>query len=523
MNGYLKSEKGIKSAQNNFLLSNSNSWLFYIVLAVVAIIYVTTFRSGHYWVGDDLQYIRHAMNLVEGKPYIDPLYINNSIATVSPSAYPPIFPIILSIIYILFGLNFVAMKVVLVGFFISSIILLKKILESHTSNMTIISVALLLGINPEFWQFKDRIMSEFPFIFFALLTLLLMQLNDIKQSYTYALLLGIAMYLSYGIREIALVLPLTLITYELWHYQKITIRSLMAISFFIILAAAHQFLFEVTPVHFEFKHQLDLLIGSEAAAPTTFSYINIDPENIIKQGEKYFWSIYRILQIKHLPFSGHIYLFINVLVLTGFLTALFKKVRVTEIYFSGYLCALLLFAGFDGFRYLVPIFPFYLYYLIIGFQKLISLTPSLVKYVVPIMIITVAFVNFMGHFNKGTNQLKLDIRSTKIDQLHAYVSGHTQKNDILVSINPRVLSFFTQRSASAYPFSLNDPQWFMNYLQAINAHYLITEIDPNTKSLHKKKEIDLLFKLYPDTFSQVFDNGDFQVYLIKKSHMISLR
>lgn len=514
MNTYLKPDKTQQNSTNNFVVNNSNSWFFYVVLIVITIFYVLTLRSGHYWVGDDLQYIRHAINLVEGKPYIDPLYINNSIATVSPAVYPPVFPFILSVIYALFGVNFVAMKMMLIGFFISSLVVLKMILEKHISSTLIISVALFLGVNPELWEFKDRILSEFPFLFFALLTLLLMQLNDVKRTYVYAIFLGITMYFSYGIREIALVLPLTLITYELWHYRKISTYTMITIGLFALLVTTQKLALGASSTPPDLTQQLDLMMESGSTIPNTFSYINISPENIFKQGERYFWSTYRILQIKHLPYSGHLYLFVNILVLTGYLSLLFKKVRVTEIYFMGYLCALLLFAGFEGFRYLLPILPFYFLYLVIGFLKLISALPSLLKYALSALILAIVFVNFTGFLNKETSLLEVNKRSPKIDQLHSYVSDHTHKTDVLVCINPRVVSFFTQRPASTYPFSKGDPEWFMNYLRAIKARYLITEIDISTKSLHKKQEIDLLFDKYPDRFIQVFNNSSFQVYHI---------
>lgn len=512
LKGYSKPQKGLLNSLKKFSLSSPLT--FYIALTVITILYVATIRTGHYWVGDDLQYIRHAINLVEGNPYIDPLYINNAISSVSPSAYPPAFPLILTIVYILFGINFFAMKAALIGFFISSLFILKAIFRQYISKITTLVVVLYLGFNPEFWNFKDRILSEFPFLFFSFSALLIMQLNDTNNKSIYTLLLGVGIYISYGIREIALVLPLTLITYELWHYRKITIRSLMAISLFMILVAAQKFLFEITPVHFEFEQQLDLLIGSRTAAPTTFSYINIEPENIIKQGEKYFWSLYRFLQIRHLPFSGYFYLFVNFCVLLGFVNSVRQKIRFTEIYSAGYFCALLLFSGFDGFRYLMPILPFYIMYLFSGFLKFISFFNLSIKYSVTIGLTLIIFVNALGFSEQQSDFTGPTSLSTKHDQLFEFISRHTNKADVVVTKEPRVLSFFTQRAASTYPDQINTPDWFMKYMRAIKAKYLV--MSPTLQNPRNKREIGWVLTHHADEVSLVFDNGTFKVYRLRE-------
>lgn len=504
--------KKLVNKQTKTVLNIGSAWFFGISLAILSIFYALTFRKGHYWVGDDLQYIRHAINLIEGKLYVDPLHITNAIATVGPQMYPPIFPLILSVVYGLFGLNFVAMKVVLIAFFISSLVFVKTLVKQRLSEAGAIFLVFFLGLNPELWDFKDRILSEFPFMFFVFLALLLMQLKDNKATYVIAMFLGVVMYLSYGIREIAIVLPLTLITYELWHYRRVTRHSMFVIGLFVLLVVIQKLVLGSVSMHSEYKQQLDLLMESGATAPTAFSYVNTDLENIIKQGERYLWSLYGILQIKYLPFGGYFFLFANICVLTGYVTALFRKISITEIYVTGYFCALLIFAGFDGFRYLLPILPFYVFYLISGFLKLIVLAPYFKKIGVISAILTVAFVNFMGFLDKALILEEHYERSNSLDQLYSYVVAKTATTDVLVATNPRVLSFFTRRRASAYPFHKNDADWFMKYLRVIDARYLITTTTSSTQTLLDERKLDLLFKNYRDSFSLVFNNDFFKVY-----------
>jgi hypothetical protein len=485
-------------------------WLFGITLVVITIFYVLTLRAGHYWVGDDLQYIQHAINLVEGKPYINPLYISNAVASVGPMAYPPIFPLILSVIYVVFGLNFIAIKVALISFFISALSILKASLKQYASTITIIFIILYLGFNPEFWDFKDRILSEFPFVCFSLLALFLMQISDLKQSYAYAALLGVTMYLSYGIREIALILPLVLITYELWHYRKVTIYSILAMIIFVLLVIVQKLSLGLVPIPVELNQQLDLLVDSGSASPTTFSYVNLSFENIFKQGVKYFWSLYHILQIRFLPYSGYFYLIVNICVLTGYLKALFQKIRFIEIYFVGYLCALLLFAGYDGFRYLMPILPFYIMYLFTGFLKLASLCNHTLKLSL-VGLLLIMYINIAGFLEKESNFVSQPTYDVKLDELFSFISEHTQATDVIVAMQPRVIAFFTQRQASTYPG--HKPEEFMKYLRAIQAKYLVTS--PSLQKPQNTKEVDWVLTHHDSELFLVFDNETFKVFNIE--------
>jgi hypothetical protein len=489
----------------------NNTWLFSLSLAILAIFYILTLASGNSWTGDDIQYIRHAINLAEGNTYVDRLYITNAMASISPKAYPPVFPLIISVLYATFGLNFIAMKVTLIGFFIASLGLLKIIFKQHTSSITCTLLILYLGFNPEFWFFKDRILSELPFLFFALSALLLMQLNDFNKTYLNTVLLGSIMYLSYGTREIGLVLPLTLITYELWHYRKVTLHSMLAIIIFILLAMAQKLALEAPPTHLEFKQQLDLLIPSGASPPTTFSHINIDIDNVLNQGTRCYWSLYQFLQLQYLPFSGFFYLFSIMCALIGFVTALSKKIKFTEIYFAGYFCALLLFSGFDGFRYLLPILPIYVMYLFTGFIQLTSFCRHNTKLSV-IGALMIIFLNTAGFANKKSHLSRSSMLNTKQEQLYSFISNHTKTTDIIVTRKPRILSFFTQRPASTYPDPIDTPDWFMKYLNAIQAKYLV--MSPLLTKAHNKKEINWVLNHHKKELSLVFDNKTFKVYSI---------
>ena len=59
-----------------------------------------------------LVYIRHAKNLVEGVNYADTGYMYKPERSIAPTAYPPIFSLLLAPIYKWYGLDLRLMKYV---------------------------------------------------------------------------------------------------------------------------------------------------------------------------------------------------------------------------------------------------------------------------------------------------------------------------------------------------------------------------------------------------------------------------
>src|SRR4026207_2431189 len=65
-------------------------------VAICAAVLVYGLRDNHQWGDDFAQYIAHAQNLVNGKPYIDTGHLNDVSAVPAPLAYPPVTPLLLA-------------------------------------------------------------------------------------------------------------------------------------------------------------------------------------------------------------------------------------------------------------------------------------------------------------------------------------------------------------------------------------------------------------------------------------------
>ena len=148
------------------------------VLACVGVFHVATIRDGHNWGDDFSAYIHHAKNLVEGHPYEEIGYLYNPAHPIAPRSSPPLFPCLLAPVYGWFGLNLAAMKIELILFFLLSLLMVYFVLRELTDSFLAVAATALVGFNPYFWEFKDEILSDLPFLFLTYTTIFLILRAD---------------------------------------------------------------------------------------------------------------------------------------------------------------------------------------------------------------------------------------------------------------------------------------------------------------------------------------------------------
>lgn len=570
----------------HFLLRNGLYWL---VIVAIGVFYVSTLVGGHNWGGDFSQYIHHAKNLAEGKAYNDILYISNSFASVSPAIYPPVFPLILAPVYAIWGLNLMAMKLVGIVFLVSALAVLSKLFQHRLSSLSLIILALIVGLNPYFWIFKDNILSDLPYLFFSLCSLYFMQRNHSEKNLGISILLGIFMYLAYGTREIGITLPLALLTYELWHYHKLRSGSLIALALFVLLAGVQWVSMQFEPTHPQpVLQQLDSpkpKVGvnpvsldqekasgtktpgvieerdgpksgphltatpskvaiqkivspnpkvsakpstveqekasriktpamiEESAGLTSFDHIATEPSQINAQISRYFAGFYSFWETSSFSLGKPFFWLINVLAIAGFIAALFERVRTTEIYFAGHLFTLILFLGNDVSRYLLPLFPFYVFYILKGVSQLKTISNLFEKAVLLVLVLVIAYAYFTFYSQQNYSAHERGIASRPAQEVFEYLRNHTQPDDVLVERKPRVFSLITQRNASDYP-RFREAEKHMQYYLAIDAKYLITRPKVKFNRRNGQEIMESMLEEYPGKFSLVFSNRVFNVYML---------
>ena len=133
------------------------SWGSFIAIALN----ILTLKDGHNWGEDFSQYILSATNLLQGKPYASGIMFE------SPFSYPPGFSILLMPFLKIFGVNFPILKSLNILFWFAGIVCWYIMFRQRLGEGWAVLGGILLAFSSHFFTFKQNIVSDTPFFFFA--------------------------------------------------------------------------------------------------------------------------------------------------------------------------------------------------------------------------------------------------------------------------------------------------------------------------------------------------------------------
>jgi len=135
---------------------------FVCVLFVLAVfVNLWTLKDGHNWGDDFAQYIINARNIVEGKPFMSGVMLENAVV------YPPGLPLLIAPVLKAFGLNFKILKLLNVFFWYLSVAVLYVLFLRTAGRPFALMAALFLAFSSFFFVYKQNVLSDVPFFFFV--------------------------------------------------------------------------------------------------------------------------------------------------------------------------------------------------------------------------------------------------------------------------------------------------------------------------------------------------------------------
>jgi Dolichyl-phosphate-mannose-protein mannosyltransferase len=438
----------------------TNDKICYAILsAIILSVFLmnsVSFREGHNWGGDFPQYIAQAKSLNDGT--IDRLLENSTFryeksdsVLLSPKLYPWGFPILLAPIYRVFGFNIFAMKFFVNLFFLFSIAIVYLMLKGKVSNIQNILIVAIIAFNPYFFNFKEHILSDIPFLFFSLFSVFLIQQFIIKKSFWLNeifcyLLIGILMFISYTIRVNGIILlPCLFLAQILEHKYSTKQCSRKSLTF--LKYSVPYLAFSV----------LILIMGMILPRGSTYA----DYFALVTFKGVYLNFIFYAKLLGHffstlIPKSGEIiYLMTVPFVIVG----LAEKIKKDYLYFAFSIftvCIYVLAPGRDGLRYLFPIIPFYLYFLFAGLNKInvilseidINIDSGLMVGIpLIILFLTTTSVDMYKQYNMKDHIMPGPCQKDSVE-LFNYISLNTNKDSIIIFNRPRVMTLYTDRKSA---------------------------------------------------------------------------
>jgi len=516
-NLYMKNHSAISRLYNS-------SYLTIITLVLFYILWIVTETPGHNWAGDYSQYIRHAMNLVDGKAYADTGYIHNTFTFISPSSYPPLFSLTLAFIYVIFGFNFFAFKVLVASYFMVALYVALEMTAEKLSKIYQLVFIVVLALNPYFWLLKNQVLSEYLFMLVVFLTLLVLAKRYTKLDGKYidsrpfdikfGLLIGLLLYLNQATREIGIVFVPTILCFEIFHFRKISLTTVAALIVFFILNMAGQELMEPPKTDKARSESVSILAKTYNEVNLNKShldYISISLESISTQVKRYIDAVRHLWpdSSSKLAYIASViaYLLFVAFAGAGYIRAIYYGPGIIEIFIGGYMTILFLFGGFEGLRYMIPIIPILFLYAFMFHMSMLKTKLKPLMLAVAVIFSGATCISYASS-DYFSNDWEKGVTNPKAKEFFSFVKASTPEESIFIYAKPRILALFTGRQASAKPKNRYGEEFLIDYMKAINATYLIhsaVEVNGMSGPIEELKLPDNKFKL-------IYTNKYFYVY-----------
>ncbi|MDZ7744006.1 MAG: glycosyltransferase family 39 protein [Bacteroidota bacterium] len=484
---------------------------FWLLIISLPLLYINV-RPDHDWGGDFAQYIKQAENIANGNPYFQTKYVFNEAAPVyGPPAYPPGFSILLAPVVKVWGLSFQVLTIYQSVFLILFGLISFGFFKKHFQTWLSVLLALMMLYNPWILSFKSEIMSDIVFSFLFILTFYLYRFRKDNRLFrtTY---LGLLIAFTILLRSIGLVLPLALTLRLLsdfirgkWFNKTINKENrkfdISLLIFSVVIFALLKYIVFPLP------------LVSEA------SYLNFLSEGFSLQGFLSNLSYY-LLMIKNLfpTLSGEwIFLsillssFVIVLIFLGIARQAFSNPGFIDLVFAVYVLILLIYPyQGSGFRFLLPVFPFLMFYLVSG-VKIIKTENQKVKEKTLLVFMLIALLTFApGILNiiKKQDTVKEGPHKPKSQEVFRFIKNNTNENACIAFIRPRVLALFTDR------YSMGTK--YQDSVQEIGKQYQKYDVDYILQmNLLYDNNVSNYISANRENLELVFKNNDFNLYKMR--------
>ena len=426
-----------------------------VFIAFLGAFYFSTLREGQLWGDDFAMYIMQARNISQGDWSAPSGYVYNPhFPHVGPPAYPPLFPLMLSPLYKIWGLNLTPMKIEVVLFFLAGLYLTFEFLSRQAPFLYAGAIVVLLGLSPYFWEFKESVVSDLPFFFFSFLTLCVLSACDQdgwKSSAAASAAAG-CVYLCFATRAAGVVFIPCLLLSSIPRPGETRRKAQFATAAAVLLIGFHSFVFR----------SLNGYVV-QLGGPWSGLYRNL---------VSYSWALrHRLFGLGSDVFSWGFLLVLLALGGIGLTQRLRRGVSAAEVFTVAYALIVLGWSNSADLRFLIPILPMWLLYVSVALRNL----PRRAEFTLAGVLVAVMIGGYASRFSAvDFGPIREGLGNPAFAQICEYIRSQTPERSVIVYDRPRLLAMLSGRHASAYHEPADDRDLW-NYFGGISARYVLVD------------------------------------------------
>ncbi len=466
-------------------------------------------KHSHDWGDDFAQYLHQTKNICQGTPQLQSGYIYNPEFILGPPAYPSGFPMLLAPVYSTWGLSFVHFDLYMSLYLLALALLLFAFLNRYFSSLISILAVLLFVYNPWTLNFKMEIMSDLPFAVLLISCFLIYERSE-KKGVLYflslALLSGIlvcvrnagfaflvAILMDAGIKTVRKLLPV----------KQLVLTFLIFVLSFLIYLTINNWLFPTVDKGLFSYH---------------FTYPGAQQKHYVLENIHYNMAVFRAFFEPSNNQWGFVSIICGSLVFTftvlGFIKRIAERFGFIELTVLLYFSVVAVYPISNaGFRFILPVAPFLLYYAITGLYCIhIPLGPVLKPACLPFLLFALIFFSYSNGLSEAVLNRNKELNGPQEKEsveAFNYIIEHTPDSSRFNFIKPRALSLYTGRRAMSHR-PLQNLSEIQNSFTKNQIEYILVNDEISDDSLKyfvksRSSELDLIwsnpkFKLYKRTF-----------------------
>lgn len=460
--------------------------------------------------GDSCQYIILAENIVKGIGYRMTNYPGNPICFL----YPPVFPLLLSFVVKFFGRNFYLMYLLIAFLGFLGLMFSYRIFKKYSSRKIAFFAALLLCLNCDYIMYSARfIRSEIPCLFFCGAALL--ALARYMKSKTWLNPEGVMftglLVLSYFTRHSGIALFLGVMFSLVFSksqekFKKIFFSAGIFLLFFLAWNIFHNLYKVQTVSQFNLLFAMDIYAPDKGTLwqhPVYFLFRFIDGVNYYAGIVSH--SIFPYFSKYNEDFRVVLLITVMAVVFYGF----WKQFKANKgCVFSYYFILMLLLAVFwpakEDIRFILPILPFFIFYLVIGLKNIFIFLPAGANRLT-FYCLMIIFALLSCSCLKNSSAYSIDSLPPELKNFLAanyWIKDNVFGKAVILSRKPTVTFFYTGCQSLVYPYENTDS--IKKFVEDNKVGYILVDNFSQTTTMY----LFPFLNKYHNCFNLVYKSGN---------------